>query len=56
MNIIFIDKINHNDNVINVCSAKNGNCILIKNYMDILNFSINVKNIIKYNLNERILS
>jgi leucyl aminopeptidase len=52
MSIIFIDKINHNDNVINVCSAKNGNCILIKNYMDILDFSINVKNIIKYNLNK----
>ena len=39
MSIIFIDKINHNDNVINVCSAKNGNCILINNYMDILDFS-----------------
>ena len=54
MNIIFIDKINNNDNVINVCSKKNGNCIFIKNYMDILDFSINVKNIIKYNLNKKV--
>ena len=52
MNIKFVDEINYNDNIINVCSTKKNNCILINNYMDILNFSINVKNIIKYNLNE----
>ena len=50
MNIYFIKDIHYNNNIINVSSSNNSD-ICIKNHLDIINASSEIKIIIKYNNN-----